>query len=596
MSSTTISQPTTTLNPSRLRLWPGVAILAIQWLVVLAIGTLAPPGRAQFFAKFLTPIGGAVLLCLWWLLASRIRWTARLLVVGVFLAAGGLCVLVGGAGFPMMAALMYALPIVTSVWIGWLLLSIYLPWRQRYVGLLAAIVLVWGYFMLLRVDGIDGGMAATLCWRWTPTAEEKFLAESRQSDRKTDVAATGSAVKALVLEPGDWPEFRGPARDGQRTNVEIATDWKEHPPRELWRHRVGPGWSSFAVVGQRLFTQEQRGDDEVVVCYHSDTGEELWAHRDADRFSEVVAGPGPRATPTFHDGNLYALGASGRLNCLDAVGGSVRWSRDVAADSGAKTPQWGFSASPLVAEGIVTVFAGGPNGKSVLGYKASTGELAWSAGEGALSYCSTQLARIAGVEQILVTTNLGLTAFRPASGEILWDHRWPQDGIARIVQPALVDKSDVLIGTGMGVGTRRVSLKRDGDSWTTQEVWTSRAIKPYFNDLVVHDGYLYGFDSNVFMCVSLADGRARWRARGYGSGQVLLLADQNLLLILSEQGEVALVQASPDSHQELAKFQALEGKTWNHPVVAHGKLFVRNGEEAACYELVENHALAARRN
>ena len=596
MSNTAALHETSQLEKTRLRLWPGVTLLAIQWLIVLVIGAFFPPGRAQFFSKFLTPIGGAVLLCLWWLFASRLRWTDRLLVLGVFLGVGGLTLLVGGAGFPMMAVLMYALPTVTTVWVGYLLLTYQLHWPGRRAGLLAVMVLAWGYFMLVRMDGIDGGMAATIHWRWTPTAEEKFLAESRSASPKSDVLTKVSAVKELVLAPGDWPEFRGPARDGQRANVEIATDWNEHPPRELWRHRVGPGWSSFAVIGQRLYTQEQRGEDEMVVCYHSDTGQELWAHRDVTRFSEVVAGPGPRATPTFYQGSIYALGASGRLNCLDAATGDVRWSRDVAADSGAKTPQWGFSASPLVAEGIVTVFAGGPKGKSVLGYKSSTGELAWSAGEGELSYCSTQLARIDGIEQILVTSNVGLMAFRPATGDVLWEHRWPQDGLARIVQPALVDKSAVLIGTGMGIGTRRVSLKRDGDAWTTQEVWTSRAIKPYFNDLVVQDGYFYGFDSNVFMCVSLADGRARWRARGYGSGQVLLLADQKLLLILSEQGEVALVKATPDSHLELAKFKALEGKTWNHPVVAHGKLFVRNGEEAACYELVESHAVARRRN
>src|SRR5262249_19075967 len=159
----------------------------------------------------------------------------------------------------------------------------------------------------------------------------------------------------------------------------------------VWRHRVGPGWSSFAVVGNRLYTQEQRGQDEAVVCYDADTGNELWVHRDAARFSEVVAGPGPRATPTFHQGQLYAQGAAGRLKCLDAATGRVLWSRAVIADSGAKLPQWGFAASPLVVRGVVTVFAGAPGGKSVLGYNAASGELAWSAGEGQFSYCSTQL-------------------------------------------------------------------------------------------------------------------------------------------------------------------------------------------------------------
>jgi outer membrane protein assembly factor BamB len=596
MSSIANIQEATASKQRRLRLWPGVALIVIQWLVVLIVGTFFPPGRAQFYAKFMMPIIGAVLLCVWWLFASRLRWTDRLLVFSVFLGMGVITKFVGGAGFPTMAVLMYALPAVTTIWVGYLLFTYYLPWPGRRAGLLAVMLLTWGYFMLLRLDGIDGDMAATMQWRWTPTAEEKFLAQSRQASAKTSTVPAESAAKELKLEPGDWPEFRGPARDGQRSNLEIATDWNDHPPRELWRHRVGPGWSSFAVVGTRIYTQEQRGEDEVVVCYDSNTGEELWNHFDATRFTEVVAGPGPRATPTFYQGNIYALGASGKLNCLDAMTGKLRWTRDVAADSGAKVPQWGFSASPLVAEGIVTVFAGGPKGKSVLGYKIADGDLAWSAGEGQISYCSTQLTRIDGVEQILLTTNMGLVAFRPATGEILWEHRWPQEDLARIVQPALVDKSDILIGTGMGIGTRRVRLKHDGDTWTTEEVWTSRAFKPYFNDLVVQDGYLYGFDGNVFMCVNLADGKPKWRARGYGSGQVLLLADQKLLLVLSEQGEVVLVKADPDKHQEVAKFKALEGKTWNHPVIAHGKLFVRNGEEAACFELTETHALAARKN
>src|SRR5205814_9602292 len=202
-------------------------------------------------------------------------------------------------------------------------------------------------------------------------------------------------------------------------------DWQQHPPQLLWRHRVGPGWSSFAVVGTRLYTQEQRGEDEVVVCYDTDSGAELWVHQDSARFTEVVAGPGPRATPTFHDGKLYALGAAGRLNCLDAATGRALWSRDIVADSGAKVPQWGFAASPLVAAGVVTVFAGGPEGKSVLGYDAGTGDVAWSAGMGEFSYCSTQLSRLAGVDQLLVSTEKGVTAFDPSPGTVLWQHDWP---------------------------------------------------------------------------------------------------------------------------------------------------------------------------
>ena len=397
------------------------------------------------------------------------------------------------------------------------------------------------------------------------------------------------ADETLKLQAGDWPGFRGEKRDGRLTGVRIATDWAKNPPKQLWKTRVGPGWGSFTVIGDRLYTQEQRDKDEVVVCYKADTGDELWAHNDTARFTEAVGGAGPRATPTFHDGNIYAYGATGRLNCLVATTGRLLWSRDVVADTGAGVPQWGFASSPLVAHGIVSVFAGAPDGKSVAAYDAVSGEPVWTAGEGQLSYCSPHLATLDGVEQILIATDAGVTAIQPTKGDVLWKHDWASKDMARIVQPAILNDTDVLIGTGMSIGTRRLHVAKESADWTTKEIWTTKAIKPYFNDLVVYDNHLYGFDtSGMFTCVNLDDGKSRWRERGYGSGQVLLLADQGLLLIVAETGEVALVQAKPDELKELGRFKAFEGKTWNHPVVAHGKLFVRNGEEMACYQLTED--------
>ncbi|MCI0458632.1 MAG: PQQ-like beta-propeller repeat protein [Gemmataceae bacterium] len=570
------------------RWWPGVVIVVLQWLLITVPGWVAPGTMTQFFAMFWGPILGAVAFVAWWLCASRLRWADRWLGLLAGAALGAVAFLFYHPSFGHFGLIMRALPVATTAWILWLIATPFLGWPARRVGLLVVFVLAWGYFALVRLDGVDGGMSATYAYRWTPTAEEKFLAEIAAAKPRGKPALGTSTAKPLVLQPGDWPSFRGPHRDGRWTGAHIATDWRQNPPRLVWRHRVGPGWSSFAVVGTHLYTQEQRGEDEVVVCYDTDSGAELWVHHDSARFTEAVAGPGPRATPTFHEGKIYALGAAGRLNCLDAVTGSALWSRDIVADSGAKVPQWGFAASPLVAAGVVTVFAGGPEGKSVLGYHAALGELAWSAGEGQFSYASTHLARLGGVEQLLIVTDAGLTAFHPARGTIFWQHSWPlEGGMARIVQPTLLGDFEVLIGTGFSIGTRRVRVQREGDSWAAQEVWTTHAIKPYFNDLVVHRDHVYGFDGIFFTCVSLEDGKGKWRARGYGNGQVLLLADQELLLILSEKGEAALVEASPNGHKELGRFRALEGKTWNHPVVAHGKLFVRNGEEAACYQLTE---------
>jgi outer membrane protein assembly factor BamB len=572
----------------RPRLWPGVVLVALYWAVLKLPGFIDAEPMTQFMIVFFGSMAVPALFALWWLFFSRVRWADRFLGL---LA----CALVGGASFflshpsfqktGMFGPLFYVLPVVTTGWVLWLFVARSLSRQVRVAGLVVVFLLTWGYFTTVRFEGTTGAFDAQFSYRWNPSAEDRFLAE-RSSARPA--AAAVAAAKPLELSPGDWPGFRGPARDGRRTGVRIATDWKQNPPKQLWRHRVGPGWSSFAVVGTRLYTQEQRGGDEVVVCYDAGTGSELWTHTDATRFDEAMGGAGPRATPTFHEGRIYALGANGRLNCLDAVTGQKIWSRDIAADSGATVPMWGFSSSPLVVQGVVTVFAGGPSGKGVLGYRADSGEQAWAAGDVKDSYCSLHPARLDGAEQLLVVTGVGLTAFEPVGGKVLWQYDWSvRDDFVRVTQPALVGDADVLIGTGFGIGTRRLHVTRDGSAWKADQVWESKAIAPYYNDLVIHKDHIYGFHNQFFTCVSLADGKAKWKERGYDSGQVLLLPDQDLLLIQAEKGDVALVEAKPNGRKELARFHALDGKTWNHPVVAHGKLFVRNGEEAACYQLAE---------
>lgn len=581
------TNPPVQATEPRPRLWPGVAIVAVQWLIVKGAGWLAPGTMVQFATRFWGPLLGALLFACWWMFGSRIRRRDRLLVLllcGVFGAGAVLLRHPSFAGIALFGFFLYALSALTVVWIAWLVVTPFLRWPVRQTGLCIALFLVWGYFTLLRFEGTDGELAAEMPFRWTPTSEEKRREYRAQAATKAPPKI--DRPQTLVLAAGDWPGFRGAKRDGCLTGVRISKEWNTHPPRQLWRHPIGPGWSSFAVVGTRIYTQEQHDADEVVTCYDASTGAELWVHRDAVRFTEAVAGPGPRATPTFHEGKIYALGAAGKLNCLDAITGKKIWYQDIVADSGAKIPTWGFAASPLISDGVVLVFAGGPQKKSVLGYKADTGELQWSAGEGQFSYASLHPARIGGVKQAILASEEGLVAFAPAGGDILWRHNWPlTGGMARVVQPALVDDSSVLIGTGFGMGSQRVRVDNEGGKWAVKQEWTSQAIKPYYNDLVVHKGYLYGFDNNFFTCVKLDDGKKAWRARGYGNGQVLLLADQDLLLIQAETGEAALVLASPDGHKELGRFQALEGKTWNHPVVAHGKLFVRNGAEAACYHI-----------
>jgi outer membrane protein assembly factor BamB len=385
------------------------------------------------------------------------------------------------------------------------------------------------------------------------------------------------AVPATKAE-ADWPGFRGPNRNGIVTGVRIDTDWHASPPVELWRQSIGPGWSSFAVHGDLLYTQEQRGDEEVVACYKTATGMPVWKHRDATRFWESNAGAGPRATPTLHNGRVYTLGGTGIVNVLDAGNGAVVWTRNAAADTGAKLPNWGFAGSPLVVDDLVIVAASG----SLVAYDLVTGNPRWSGPKGEEGYSSPQLLTIDGVPQIIQLSGAGLTSVAPADGKVLWEYAWKG---YPILQPALAANGDVLFSVSEGGGTRRIAIAHGSEGWTSKERWTSIGLKPYFNDFVIHKGHAFGFDGSILACIDLEDGKRKWKGGRYGNGQLVLLPDQDLLLVLSEEGELALVRATPDQFSELARFRALEGKTWNHPVLVNDVLLVRNGEQMAAFRL-----------
>jgi outer membrane protein assembly factor BamB len=234
---------------------------------------------------------------------------------------------------------------------------------------------------------------------------------------------------------------------------------------------------------------------------------------------------------------------------------------------------------------VVVVFAGGESPKGLLAYRADSGELAWTAAAGRASYTSPQPATLAGDEQILFFGDQGLTALDPRSGNVLWEHTAAAPGAPRSIQPHPLGKRQVLISSEADLGTALIDVNHDNQAWTAEQRWVSKQLKPSFNDFVVHDGYIYGLDSTILCCVDLQTGKRRWKQGRYEHGQMLLLADQSLLLVISEGGDAILVAANPEQHEELCRFQAVKGKTWNHPAIAGGRLFVRNGEEMACYEL-----------
>jgi len=504
---------------------------------------------------------------------------------------------------------MYALPVVSLAFVVSAMISRNLADGPRRATMAAFILASCGAFALIRTNGLNASGDSDLAWRWTPTSEDRLLAHA--NDKRLALPPAAAAVKTpepvpaaaapvtakITAEPvagktvtppahettitktgADWPGFRGPHRDDHVTGVRIETDWSKVPPVEMWRRPIGPGWSSFAVRGDLIYTQEQRGTEELVSCYNLNTGEPVWGHRDAARFWESNAGPGPRGTPTLSNGRVYTFGGTGIVNALDAADGAVVWSRNAAADAGKKTPEWGFASSPLVVGDMVVVGASG----KLVAYNIATGEPRWFGPDGGVSYSSPQLATIDGVPQILLVSVAGATSVAPADGAQLWKHAWPG---YPIVQPALTAEGDVLISVSDSSGTRRLAPTHGPNGWTVEERWTSPGLKPYFNDFVVHKGYAFGFDGGILACIDLKDGKRVWKGGRYGHGQLVLLADQDLLVVLTEEGEVALVTAAPDQFKELARRPAIEGKTWNHPVVAGDVLLVRNGQEMVAFRL-----------
>ncbi|MEM9659125.1 MAG: PQQ-binding-like beta-propeller repeat protein, partial [Planctomycetota bacterium] len=450
----------------------------------------------------------------------------------------------------------------------------------------------FGVSLLLQSEGMWGEFAALqLRWRWQPTHEERMLAQRANRPGREGLLVAKDEVDAWLAAP-EWPSFRGADRSGRQQGPQISTQWRNSPPQEIWKISVGPGWSSFAVAGNLLFTQEQRGPLEETVCYDADSGREIWSQAVEKRFYESMGGPGPRATPTISDGKLFSMGASGDLIRLDPKSGDVAWQVDLQEVSNRKPPTWGFSSSPLVVDGNVVVHAGGDEDRGVLAFDVETGDLRWSAAAGDHSYSSPQLSTIAGVDMVLMLTNQGLHAFDPSTGEVRFTYDWPYQGY-RVLQPQAVDGDSLLLATGMGVGTRRIRVVGEDGSFSTEDIWESRQLKPDFNDFVIHGDHTYGFDGGVFTCIDLKNGMRAWKGGRYGKGQVLLLEDSALLFVAGEQGEIVLLKADPGERQELARFQALEGKTWNHPVVVGDRLYVRNAQEAACYQLpLEGEAVA----
>ena len=552
------------------RLMPGIIIVLLQWLLRFVVPVIFPGFMA--IGVFAGMAGGLVLL-IWWVFFSRAdrmeRWGGLILILATLVITSFfLDESIATANMGLMY-IMYSIPVMSLFFIIWIISSRTLSHVPRRLTMVLTICIASGMWIFLRTDGMDGDGRHDLNWRWAPTHEERLLAEQKDAIKFVPAELTGSE--------SEWSGFRGNNRDGIVRGINIKTDWSATPPVELWRRPVGPGCSSFAVKGQLLFTQEQLGEFELVTCYDLLSGDPVWRHSDSARFYDSHAGPGPRSTPAIKGNTVFTLGATGILNALNLLDGSVIWSRDALKDTGAQLQAWACSGSPLVVGNLVIVSVSG----SLAAYDVTNGNLEWLGPTGATGYSSPHPVTIDGVAQVILMNNLGAISVDPSSGTTLWVYDWPAED--RILQPAVLENGDLLFTRELK-GLRRVTVSLKSNEWLFTEHWTSSEMNLNFNDVVIHGNHVYGFDGPSLACMDLGEGHLTWKGNRY-RGWLLLLPDQDLLMVLTEKGELALVEASPEQFTEIARIPAIDGKTWNHPALAGDVLLVRNANEMAAFRL-----------
>jgi outer membrane protein assembly factor BamB len=456
----------------------------------------------------------------------------------------------------------------------WFVFLTRLRWRIRVSGLVLIALIGFGLTRVLRFDGaVDGTGKPRIVWKWKANSRNpgalKFVARSTATN----------AVTSQIEDSG----YLGTNRNGVVEGMKLDRDWMAHPPRQLWRQPIGLGWSSFCISGDRAFTQEQRGQDELVVCYELMTGHVVWAHTNQVRFSEALSGDGPRGTPTLSSGRISAFGGTGMLDCLDAGTGQKIWSHDVLKENSLPNLPFGKSTSPLIYDDLVVVSGGMTNGSTLLAYHIKDGSPAWRAGKDKASFSSPVLATLAGKRQVVSINASSASSHDPATGATLWDYVWPGEW-PKCTQPVILEPDRIFLSASFNAGCMVLQVNASADGkLSVSEKWKNRNMKSEFSNIVTRDGFAYGLDDGILACVDLATGERKWKEGRYGHGQVLLIDD--LLLVQTESGPVALVEANPACFREVAQIPALSAKTWNVPAVGGGCLIVRNDLEAVCYKL-----------
>ena len=388
--------------------------------------------------------------------------------------------------------------------------------------------------------------------------------------------AVASCLLAGTALAADWPQFRGPNRDGISRETGLLRSWPAGGPEVLWKIPLGEGYSHLAVSKGRLFTLYGEGANDYAAAWDAATGKQLWKVPLGRKFVNDQ-GNGPRSTPTVDGDMVYALTATGRLAALSSADGKRVWEHDLGAEFDAEAPQWGVSTSPLVEGNLLLVDAGGSGGKSLIAFDKKTGRVVWASQREVAGYSAPIAITVGGVRQVIFFTGRAVLSVSPRDGRLFWRVPWKTNWDVNAAAPVFVPPDRLYVSSGYGTGGALFKIEVKGGRVGAEEVWRSRKMKNQFSSSVFHGGHIYGFDNSVLKCIDAATGEEKWKESGFGHGS-LILADGHLV-VLSERGKLSLVEATPAGYREKGSSQVLSGKCWTAPTLADGRLYLRNEEE-----------------
>ena len=485
----------------------------------------------------------------------------------------------------------------------WVLLFAPLPRLGRWLFAACFLLPVVATLVVVRDFEPDGDMELRTHFRWEETPAQRrarLPAPAAPSNLAARQAATTDlAADEWTVSATDYAEYRGPRRDGVLPAG--GFDFTRRPV-ERWRVPVGGGFAGMAVVGPFLVTVEQIGPNEAVVCYDPDTGGERWRHTLGPTLEDST-GSGPRSTPAIAGRFVYVSGATGRLAKLDLRSGQPLWQVDALTRFGLPNVTWGTSGSPLVRDGVVYVNLGSAGSGGLTAFDAETGETLWrhesappdGTPEGeprnSAGYSSPMFATIAGVSQLLLFDGEGLRSHDVQTGREFWFDRFGNEFLVNVAQPLVYEDGRVFTAGSYGMGGRMIRVTQDGDgTWSTEVLWKDRrTMRCKFTSPVAYKGHIYGLSEGVLECVAADTGERQWKAGRYRHGQLLLSGDT--LVILSEDGHLVTVRASPGSHEELLNVPVFDtAKVWNPPTLAGGRLYLRSDAEMVALDGVDGAA------